>query len=109
MAPDPRFSLANERTYLAWVRTSLALVVAGLAAAKALPFEHDLLRWLVAVPPVLGGAVLTAQARTRWRGYEDALEQDRPLPVGAGLPGLTTAIVAYAILALAATALDELV
>jgi hypothetical protein len=29
--PDPRFTLANERTFLAWVRTALA-VVAGLAA-----------------------------------------------------------------------------
>ncbi|HET8988949.1 MAG TPA: DUF202 domain-containing protein, partial [Humibacillus sp.] len=29
--PDPRFSLANERTFLAWVRTSLAFVAAGLA------------------------------------------------------------------------------
>ena len=29
--PDPRFSLANERTFLAWLRTGLALVVAGLA------------------------------------------------------------------------------
>ena len=28
--PDPRFSLANERTYLAWIRTSLALVAVGL-------------------------------------------------------------------------------
>jgi putative membrane protein len=29
--PDPRFSLANERTYLAWIRTSLALMAAGVA------------------------------------------------------------------------------
>jgi putative membrane protein len=34
--PDYRFSLANERTFLAWIRTALALVAGGVAAAKAL-------------------------------------------------------------------------
>lgn len=34
-SPDPRFSLANERTVLAWLRTSLAFVAAGLGAATA--------------------------------------------------------------------------
>ena len=33
--PDPRFTLANERTYLAWNRTALALIGGGLAAAAA--------------------------------------------------------------------------
>ena len=31
--PDPRFSLANERTFLAWIRTGLAFVTAGLGRA----------------------------------------------------------------------------
>jgi uncharacterized membrane protein YidH (DUF202 family) len=30
-APDPRFSLAKERTLLAWLRTGVALIAAGLA------------------------------------------------------------------------------
>lgn len=29
--PDPRFSLANERTLLAWIRTSLAFLALGVA------------------------------------------------------------------------------
>ncbi|WP_143342795.1 YidH family protein, partial [Crossiella equi] len=29
--PDPRFTLANERTFLAWIRTSLGLMAAGVA------------------------------------------------------------------------------
>src|SRR5262249_51837567 len=35
--PDYRFSLANERTFLAWIRTGLALVGGGLAVAGFLP------------------------------------------------------------------------
>ena len=59
---DPRFSLANERTYLAWIRTALALVVAGLVAAKAIDFHHEAWRWVVAVPPILGGAAMALEA-----------------------------------------------
>lgn len=29
--PDPRFSMANERTALAWIRTGLAFVPGGIA------------------------------------------------------------------------------
>jgi Predicted membrane protein len=32
--PDPRFTFANERTFLAWSRTALALVVAGLGVVQ---------------------------------------------------------------------------
>jgi putative membrane protein len=35
--PDPRFTFANERTFLAWSRTALALVVAGLGVVQLLP------------------------------------------------------------------------
>jgi len=31
--PDPRFSFANERTFLAWIRTALGFVAAGVAVA----------------------------------------------------------------------------
>ena len=39
--PDPRFTLANERTYLAWNRTALALIGGGLAAGQLLDFESS--------------------------------------------------------------------
>ena len=29
--PDARYSLANERTFLAWIRTALAVLAAGVA------------------------------------------------------------------------------
>ena len=57
--PDYRFSLANERTFLAWIRTGLALIAGGLACAQflpPLPIEH--LREVIAVALlVLGGVV----------------------------------------------------
>ena len=60
---DPRFSLANERTFLAWIRTSLALVAGGVVAAKALEFHHDAWRWIVAVPPIVAGAILLTRMK----------------------------------------------
>ena len=35
--PDPRFSLANERTFLAWFRTGITLLALGIAAAGRAP------------------------------------------------------------------------
>ena len=103
---DPRFSLANERTFLAWIRTAVALVAAGLLAAKALEFHHEVLRWAVAGPPIVAGAVLAADSRRRWREYEDAMRRGQPLLTGRGLPALAIAVALYALLVLVAIALD---
>lgn len=103
---DYRFSLANERTYLAWVRTALALVAGGIAAAKALNFEHDLARWLVAAPPVLGGVLLAAMAPRRMHAYERAMRSDRSLPVGGHPALLAVGLAAYGVLALVVSAVD---
>jgi putative membrane protein len=105
-ALDYRFSLANERTYLAWVRTSLALVAGGIVVAKALEFQHEIWRWTVAVPPMLAGAVIAGRAASRWREYEDAMASGRRLPVGRGMRLLGFGVAAYALLALIASAVD---
>jgi putative membrane protein len=103
---DYRFSLANERTYLAWIRTALALVAGGIAAAKALHFDHEAWRWIIAAPPILAGALLAADAPARWRRYEDAMREGRPLPVGRGMAAVGLALAVYAVVALIAAALD---
>jgi putative membrane protein len=105
--PDYRFSLANERTYLAWIRTALALVAAGIAAAKALEFHHEFARWLVAGPPILTGAFLGIEAVARWYRYENAMRASARLPVGQRLTLLTAALSAYAVIALTAVLLDH--
>jgi putative membrane protein len=104
--PDYRFSLANERTFLAWVRTALALLAGGVAAAKALEFHHALLRWVVAGPPIAAGALRALHATLRWRTYEDAMRRGSRLPVGRGLKPLGIALCVYALVALVASALD---
>ena len=83
--PDPRFTLANERTFLAWNRTALALIGGGLAAGQLLDFESRAARLLVSLPPIVLGALLALTSYRRWQANERAMRLGRPLP-GAGPP-----------------------
>ena len=79
--PDYRFTLANERTFLAWLRTALALDAAGIAVVHLLPpLLVPGVRELAGVALVVLGAVVAAGAYSRWRRYQQALRQGRPLP-----------------------------
>lgn len=93
--PDYRFTLANERTLLAWLRTGLALVAGGVAVAQ---FAPDLgVRWgsaAVAVALVLTGLGAAVGGYVRWRRNERAIAADRPLPPGRVLPALVAAVAA---------------
>ncbi|WP_436496172.1 YidH family protein [Actinokineospora sp. HUAS TT18] len=78
--PDARFSLANERTMLAWIRTGLALVAAGVVVdAVDLPVPDSARRWLAAAL-VLLGALAAAGGWFRWARTERAMRTSRPLP-----------------------------
>jgi putative membrane protein len=88
--PDARFTLANERTYLAWIRTALALIGGGLAAGQLLQFESDAARLLVSLPPIILGAVLALTSYRRWQANQRALRLNEPLPKG-GPPRLLAA------------------
>jgi putative membrane protein len=103
---DPRWTLANERTFLAWSRTALALIAGGIAAAKLAAFEHGAIRWIVAAPPLLGGTLLAAQAAGRFRRYEAAMRARRPLPVGRSLGVLGVGLTVYGFVVLVAVVLD---
>lgn len=84
--PDPRFSFANERTFLAWIRTSLALVAAGIGVDA---FATDIPSWgrrsLACFLVVLGG-LLSATAFRRWLRSETALRNALPLPTNQLAP-----------------------
>jgi putative membrane protein len=80
--PDARFTFANERTFLAWNRTALALIVAGLAIAQLLPPFPGVPfgRHLLAVPLICLGAVLSVAGYLEWRRDQRALRLGQPLP-----------------------------
>jgi putative membrane protein len=81
--PDPRFTLANERTLLAWIRTALALVGAGVVIdAVDLEVSDTVQRVLGAILVVLGG-LAAAGSWFRWASIERAMRNGKPLP---GLP-----------------------
>jgi putative membrane protein len=78
--PDPRFSLANERTFLAWVRTALAMLAGGVALhALGLP-ETPWVRTTLAVLLIVIGGVVTFFAMVRWARVERAMRTRQPLP-----------------------------
>lgn len=103
--PDPRFSLANERTALAWMRTSLALVAAGvgltsLAAVADLSPLLDVVAGLLC----LAGGALALRAVAGWRAGERALRLRSPLPAPRSLTWLALLVAALAVVLAVAAA-----
>ncbi|WP_433609801.1 YidH family protein [Prescottella agglutinans] len=82
--PDPRFTLANERTFLAWVRTGLGLIAAavGLEAFGSSVVGPDVHTALV-VGLLVGAVLLVLFAFARWMAVEAAMRTGRSLPVPA--------------------------
>ena len=76
--PDYRFSLANERTFLAWLRTGLALVGGGLAVAQFLP--GDTLPVVLGVVLLAIGGLVAVRAVDHWARAERAMRLGQPLP-----------------------------
>jgi len=87
--PDPRFTLANERTFLAWIRTSLAFIAGGVALEVLGLDLHPGLRFAASLVLLVGGVVTPALAWVGWMRTERALRSGRPLP--ASLLGPTLA------------------
>lgn len=98
--PDPRFSFANERTFLAWIRTALALVAGGLVVTQVLPsFGFPGGRRLLGLPLMAVGAVIAAMAYQHWYASEQAMRFGRPLPRSPMLRVVSITVAVVAVLA----------
>ena len=96
--PDSRFTLANERTFLAWNRTAMALIGGGLAVEQFLKAGRAA-RLALALPLILLGAGLSLASYSRWRANEQAMEREEGLPPSR-MPALIAA--SFAVLSVGA-------
>ncbi|MFC7326276.1 YidH family protein [Marinactinospora rubrisoli] len=88
--PDYRFTLANERTFLAWIRTALALVAGAAAVLHLVPLEWSPgARITVGLALTTLAVIIAVYAPLRWLRVQRAMRHDRPLPLSA-LPLITT-------------------
>ncbi|MBH3341710.1 MULTISPECIES: YidH family protein [unclassified Pseudomonas] len=88
--PDPRFTLANERTFLAWARTALALLGGGIAVETFASHAFEpWLRLCITLSLLSLSLLLSVGACLRWLTVERALRHRRALPLPALVPTLT--------------------
>ena len=88
-----RFSYANERTFLAWIRTALGLMTAGLAITQLLPpFDVPGGRRLIGLPLIALGIVVALASYWQWRANERAMRLRQPLPASP-LPRIVALVV----------------
>ena len=100
--PDYRFTLANERTFLAWIRTALALLAAGVALDSLAVGLTASTQVLLTVGLVALGLVVAAASWFRWARAERALRTHGPLPALHLAAVLALGVVAAAVVLLAA-------
>ncbi|MFJ3399956.1 YidH family protein [Streptomyces microflavus] len=96
--PDHRFSLANERTFLAWIRTALALIGGGFAVDQFLPELAWGVRAGLALGLLAAGVLCALRAVNHWVRCERAMRRGEDLPVSRfpTLLGIVVAVVAVA-------------
>ena len=90
--PDPRFTLANERTFLAWIRSSLAFLAGGIAIEifniEGVP------AWInstVSFVVIVTAALVAVGAAFRWAKVERAMRTGKPMPAARLVPVLSAA------------------
>ncbi|RDI53415.1 YidH family protein [Nocardia mexicana] len=97
---DYRFTLANERTFLAWIRTALGLLAGGVAVHTLVqPFHHTGLRRALALSCIVLAVVLSVGAYTHWRDVQRRMQRGEPLANTVMVPLLAVGIAAVSVLA----------
>jgi putative membrane protein len=106
--PDVRFTYANERTFLAWNRTALALIATGVAATQLLPkLALTGGRRLLGLPLIALGAVVAAESFRQWRANQRAMRRGDPLPRSTMPLVLTVGIVVIGVLGVVVAAFGQ--
>ncbi|MFP3578389.1 DUF202 domain-containing protein [Arthrobacter sp. SIMBA_036] len=96
--PDYRFSLANERTFLAWIRTSLALLAGAIAIDQLAPnIAPQPVRITLCVVLSFIGAGLAVLSYRRWGLMEAAMRNNQALPFSRVLLFMTIVVAVAAI------------
>ncbi|WP_405139151.1 YidH family protein [Nocardia sp. NBC_01388] len=97
---DYRFTLANERTFLAWIRTALGLLAGGVAVHELVkPFRHHGVRSAVALSCIVLAGVVALGAYGRWRHVQESMQRGDTLPRTLMVPILAGGIAVIAVLA----------
>jgi putative membrane protein len=76
---DYRFLLANERTFLAWLRTALSLQIAGLGVLQFLTHGHDTVRYVLGLGLVMTGSYVGVVSFRRYYSNERAIRAGEDL------------------------------
>ncbi|MDO5683046.1 MAG: DUF202 domain-containing protein [Propionibacteriaceae bacterium] len=100
--PDPRFTFANERTFLAWIRTGLGFVAAGMAVQALAGYAGvgNLRITIAALLLVAAGVLAGVIAFARWMIQERAMRENKPLSASMVLPLFTVLLTVVAVLGL---------
>lgn len=104
--PDYRFSLANERTFLAWLRTALALVAGGIAVDQFLTDMRWGVRAAIALVLLVAGALCAVRAVNHWVQAERAMRRGEDLPESRFPAVLAVCTVLASLIVIVAVLLD---
>ena len=96
--PDPRFTLANERTFLAWIRSAIAVIAIGVAINELGVGKNDALRAVVVIGLIAVGVLLAVFSFARWANIERAMRESKPLPSLISGLGFALALVLISLL-----------
>jgi putative membrane protein len=98
--PDYRFTLANERTFLAWIRTALGLLAGGVAVRQVVPpFAVPGATAVLGLMCISLAVVLAATSYPRWRAVQRAMRAGEPLPPSRVMLAVTVGVVLVAVTA----------